>query len=232
MTTYDQPTQTVRTVDPAEDETRYHGAATDETQVHGTAQPAAQGYQSAGAELEDEIDPEGRQRERFGGLNWGASFFGWLVASGVAILVSGLLAGGVVALGGSADLLQAEAVGQGNVELAAAAILLGVLALAAYTGGYVAGRMSRFDGGRQGAGVWAIGLLMTAVVAGLGYVGATRADLLDSVNLSASELGGAVPASYAAAAGVGAAIVLLLAAVAGGKVGCRYHRKVDAAALG
>jgi hypothetical protein len=27
-----------------------------------------------------------RQRERFGGFNWGAAFFGWLVAVGVAAL--------------------------------------------------------------------------------------------------------------------------------------------------
>ena len=32
-----------------------------------------------------------RQREEFGGLNWGASFFGWLVAVGVGAIITGLL---------------------------------------------------------------------------------------------------------------------------------------------
>ena len=33
-----------------------------------------------------------RQRDEFGGLNWGASFFGWLVAVGVGAIITGLLA--------------------------------------------------------------------------------------------------------------------------------------------
>src|SRR5215212_6482031 len=33
-----------------------------------------------------------RQRDEFGGINWGASFFGWLVAVGVAALLTAILA--------------------------------------------------------------------------------------------------------------------------------------------
>ena len=33
-----------------------------------------------------------RQREEYGGINWGSAFFGWLVAVGVAVLLTGLLA--------------------------------------------------------------------------------------------------------------------------------------------
>ncbi|HEX7276904.1 MAG TPA: peptidoglycan-binding domain-containing protein, partial [Acidimicrobiales bacterium] len=33
-----------------------------------------------------------RRREEYGGTNWGAAFFGWLVAVGVAVLLTGLLA--------------------------------------------------------------------------------------------------------------------------------------------
>ena len=38
-----------------------------------------------------------RQREEFGGINWGAAFFGWLVAVGVAVLLTGLLAAARIA---------------------------------------------------------------------------------------------------------------------------------------
>ena len=40
-----------------------------------------------------------RQRDEFGGINWGASFFGWLVAVGVAALLTALLAAAGAAIG-------------------------------------------------------------------------------------------------------------------------------------
>ena len=40
-----------------------------------------------------------RQRDEFGGVNWGASFFGWLVAVGVATLLVALLAAAGAAVG-------------------------------------------------------------------------------------------------------------------------------------
>ena len=33
----------------------------------------------------------GRQRDAFGGLNWGSAFFGWLVAIGMAAILTGIL---------------------------------------------------------------------------------------------------------------------------------------------
>ena len=41
-----------------------------------------------------------RQREEYGGINWGASFFGWLVAVGIAALLIAVLsaAGTAIAL--------------------------------------------------------------------------------------------------------------------------------------
>ena len=40
-----------------------------------------------------------RQREEFGGVNWGAAFFGWLVAVGLGALLVGLLAAMGAAVG-------------------------------------------------------------------------------------------------------------------------------------
>ena len=44
------------------------------------------------------IDRE-RQRDEFGGLNWGAAFFGWLVAVGVATLLTAILSAAGAAIG-------------------------------------------------------------------------------------------------------------------------------------
>ncbi len=42
-------------------------------------------------------------RERFGGVNPGAAFFGWLVAVGVTILLAGILGAVAAAIGETAD---------------------------------------------------------------------------------------------------------------------------------
>ena len=40
-----------------------------------------------------------RQREEFGGLHWGSAFFGWLVAVGIATLLTALLSAAGAAVG-------------------------------------------------------------------------------------------------------------------------------------
>lgn len=45
------------------------------------------------------IAPGVRQRQEFGGLNWGAAFFGWLVAIGMAAIVTAILAAAGAGLG-------------------------------------------------------------------------------------------------------------------------------------
>ena len=92
-----------------------------------------------------------RQREEYGGVNWGAAFFGWLVAVGVAVLLTGLLAaaGAAIGLTESSAASEAQSTSPETLSLAGAIALLAVLAIAYYCGGYVAGRMSRFDGARQ-----------------------------------------------------------------------------------
>src|SRR5687768_6527699 len=95
------------------------------------------------------------QKDRFGGMKFGACFFGWLTATGLAVLLSTLL--GAVGFGldqaGTIDPNQAQADPAG-VGLAGAIVLLVVVLIAYFAGGYVAGRMARFDGVKQGLGVW------------------------------------------------------------------------------
>lgn len=169
-------------------------------------------------------------REKFGGLNLGAAFFGWLVAIGVAVILTGIVGAAVAAAGSSVNISQTEAQRQaGTIGLAAGIVLVAVLVIAYYAGGYVAGRMSRFDGGRQGLGVWVIGLLVTILAVIVGVVFGAQYNILDRVSLPRIP----VPTDQVTTGGIVTAVVLLLgtllAAMLGGKVGRRYHHRVDRA---
>jgi Kef-type K+ transport system membrane component KefB len=106
-------------------------------------------------------------------------------------------------------------------------LLLVVLAVAYYAGGYVAGRLARFDGARQGAGVWVLGLLITVALAVAGVVLGSEYNILNQLNLPRIPIDEGSLTTGGIIALVAAVLVTLLAAVAGGKVGERFHRKVD-----
>jgi amino acid transporter len=170
-------------------------------------------------------------REKFGGMNLGAGFFGWLVAIAIAILLTSIVGAIATALGSSSNVTQSDAQRQaGTIGIVAAIVLLLVLAIAYYTGGYVAGRMSRFDGGKQGLAVWLIGLAVTILAVVLGAVFGSQYNILDRVSLPRIP----VSTDQLSWGGIIAAVVILavtlFAAMAGGKVGHRYHNKVDRAA--
>ena len=170
-----------------------------------------------------------RQKDEFGGINWGASFFGWLVAVGVAALLTSLLVAAGAAIG-LTETTESEATANAEeLSLGGGIALLVVLMLAYYAGGYVAGRMSRFDGGRQGLGTWAIGLIVTVGLAVAGVILGDQYNVLEGLNLPSVPVGDQSFASGAVIAIVAILIGTALAAVAGGKVGERYHRRVDRA---
>jgi hypothetical protein len=173
-----------------------------------------------------------RQREEFGGINWGAAFFGWIVAIGIGVLLTAIVSAAGAAIGLTNNLSGKDAQSHaGTIGIVGGALLIAIAVIAYYAGGYVAGRMSRFDGARQGFAVWLLGLVITLLVAGAGAILGDQYNVFEQLNLpripvSASDLttGGAIAL---------AAIVVgsVLAAIAGGKVGQRYHRRVDRAAL-
>jgi hypothetical protein len=186
---------------------------------------------------EDELDeaatqPEVLARRRFGGTNWGACFFGWLVAVALTILLTSIVGAVLAAVGSTAHITQSDAQRQaGTLGLATAVTLFVVLVIGYYAGGYVAGRMSRFDGARQGLGVWFIGLAVTVLAVVLGAIFGHQYNLLDRVDLpripvSTEQLGwGALVTAVAVVVGTA------LAAVVGGAAGRRYHVRVDHAVL-
>ena len=90
--------------------------------------------------------------------------------------------------------------------------------------------MSRFDGARQGALVWIIGLLVTIVAAVLGWVFGDKYNVLDRVNLPRLPISAGRAGTGGVIAVVAMLVVTLLAAVLGGKIGNHYHTRVDKAA--
>ena len=166
--------------------------------------------------------------EKYGGVNAGAAFFGWLVAVAITILLSGIIGAVAAAVSDQADVTQNDAERAANtIGLVAAIILVAVLALAYYTGGYVAGRMSRFDGARQGLGVWVIGLVVTLIAVAVGWVFGDQYNVLDRVDLPRIPIPTDQVSSGGLITGLVVIVVTALAAMAGGTVGRRYHVKVD-----
>jgi hypothetical protein len=169
-----------------------------------------------------------RQREEYGGINWGAAFFGWLVAVGVAVLLTGLLAAAGAAIG-LTESSEAQSTPPETLSLAGAIALLAVLAIAYYCGGYVAGRMSRFDGARQGIGAWVVGLLITIGAAILAVIAGSEYNVVERANLPRLPIGEETLTTGGAIATVAIVLGTLLFAALGGVAGARYHRKVDRA---
>src|SRR3954467_10544264 len=173
-----------------------------------------------------------RQRDEFGGLHWGSAFFGWLVAVGIATLLTAILsaAGAAVGLtqGASRQDVTTSAV---TIGIIGGIVLLAILLIAYYAGGYVAGRMSRFSGPKQGLGVWIIALAVTVVLAVAGAVLGAKYNVLSQLNLPRIPIGEGALTTGGLIALAAAVLATLLAAVAGGKAGTHYHRKIDRAGI-
>jgi MFS family permease len=116
----------------------------------------------------------------------------------------------------------------GTIGIVGAAILVVILLLAYYGGGYVAGRMARFDGGRQGFRVWLLGLLVTIAAAVAGWIGGSQYNVFEQLNLPRIPVKEGDIATGAIITLVVVLVGTLLAAVAGGKAGDRYHARIDA----
>jgi hypothetical protein len=167
-----------------------------------------------------------RQRVRFGGIRWGSAFFGLLSAIGLAAMLLSIVAAAGVAIGVS----QIENVTDGDAEtidLGGAILVLAILALSWFCGGYVAGRMARFDGMRQGIGVWGWTVLIGIVLAIAAIIGGSEYDVFAQLNLPNIAVGDETLTTGGAITLAAALVVTLIAAIAGGKVGDRFHRRVD-----
>jgi hypothetical protein len=172
-----------------------------------------------------------RERQAFGGsIQWEAAFFGWLAAIGLAAILVAMVVGAGVAVG----LTELDADAQTRVEelsLGGGALLVAILAIAYASGGYVAARMARFDGWRQGLGVWLLSLLLTVALAITAWIAGGDINPLESLELPRIPVeegpltrGGAIAMAIIA-------LAALLAAIGGGVIGERFHRAVDRAGI-
>ncbi|HZC18890.1 MAG TPA: hypothetical protein VE225_04200, partial [Rubrobacteraceae bacterium] len=158
-----------------------------------------------------------------------ASFIGSvfaLVCGGVLLSISGFALG---LLGFTFNLASLE----NNADTITGLVAVGlVLFLAYFLGGYVAGRLARFDGGRNGAATVLWGILLSFILALFGSFllpGPLSGLLQDFVRT------GVVPAvnSLTAAGVVGLGIVVgallleLLGGFLGGRLGNTYHTRID-----
>lgn len=197
-------------------------------------------FQHAAADLGmDRESVHARESEKYGGMKIGSAFFGFTSAIGIAALLTSLLTGTGVALSLSnnttAEQINDQAAAATDtaktIGLIGAIALLVIIAVAYFSGGYVAGRMARFNGTKQGLAVWLWSILFAVVVAVLVLIFGSKLDVLSNLNLPRIPLdeGQVTTAGIIAIAAV--VVVSLGAALLGGKAGMAYHRRVDKTGL-
>src|SRR5688572_17299311 len=102
------------------------------TDLAATASTAStEGAHATRGAVHDAVDA---QHARYGGIKWGAAFFGWLSANGLAVILLAILSAAGVAFGlsqvSSADQAAQEASAQADtIGIAGGIALLGVLFL-------------------------------------------------------------------------------------------------------
>lgn len=107
------------------------------------------------------------------------------------------------------------------------------LFVAYYCGGYVAGRMARFAGVKQGIAVWIWAVVIAVVVAIVAAIAGSQFNILGQLNSFPR-----IPIDEGTLTVTGivtvviVAVISLLGAILGGLGGMRYHRKVDRVGLG
>jgi heme/copper-type cytochrome/quinol oxidase subunit 2 len=180
-----------------------------------------------------------RENEAFGGVKIFCAFFGWLTATGMTVLLTALVAAAGAGVGLAsdasdiADAANDRGVSAEQIGWAGVVLVLVIVFVSYYSGGYVAGRMARFDGIRQGLAVFGWTVFIAIVIAVLGAVAGSKYDVLDELNsfpripndLSDLSLEAVVVL-------VGVIAAALVGAMVGGLAGMHFHRKVDRTGLG
>jgi len=186
---------------------------------------------SAGAERSGTTrEVVAEQRERFGGMKFGACFFGWLTATGTIVLLTALLTavGAGVGLGREIPADPAAAPVD-KIGVVGAIVVLVTIFVGYLAGGYVAGRMARFNGAKQGFGVWLWAIVAAVVIA--------IVSLLVGAQYNFGTVSGLprmpIDRGYLSVVGIITAVlvvvVALVGAVLGGLSGMRFHRRIDRA---
>ena len=191
------------------------------------AKPYPRGYFEAVEERED------RLRDMYGGVDWLASFLGFVFSIVLASVFSTVVGLVLVPLGFPPEISG----GQLGASVLTGLAVLGVLIFLTYFfGGYVSGRLARFDGGRNGAMVLAWTFIVVLIVSLVAVVfsgflpGGAAEVVVGLVQATRSAVDGLAGTGVA---GIVVAVVALLLALLGGffggRLGGRYHTEIDRA---
>ncbi len=187
--------------------------------------PSVEGTPSPTQSFEPIVDPE---LLSYRGFKFGAAFFGWLIAIAMSVLLSVEVSSAALGTAEILDYTRADAEAQpGAAGITAATVGVLMLTLAFYSGGYVAGRLARFDGGRNGFGVWMFAFLFAVLAAGAGALLNSQYDLLADVNRPDVSLSTDTITTGGIIAAAALVVLTLLFSIVGGKAGKRYHDKID-----
>ncbi len=214
--------------DPRSTVSGAHAAGTDDTRTGTTDRTVVPARETVVA----------REREEHGGIKVGSCFFGWLTATGMAVLLTALAAAAGAALGLANntdvnDATNASADQVDTVTIISGIVLLVIIFVSYYCGGYVAGRMARFDGVKQGIGVWLWAIIVAIIVAIIGAVAGAKYNVLQQLNsFPRIPLDEGTITNAGVIALIGVLVASLVGALLGGLAGMRFHRKVDATGLG
>lgn len=207
-------------------ETKAMRAPTERGDRQGTTAGQPRGYFEAMEEREE------RLREIYGGIDWLASFLGFVFALVAGAFLAGIAGLVLVPLGFSPNL---NAGVLGPAAITGLVVVGVVLFLTYFFGGYVSGRLARFDGGLNG-----IMLVLWTLVAGLlvvlaggilssflpaGLAGQLRNVVQGSLLPAFDNLVGIGAIGIGIL--VGAFLVALLGGFVGGRTGGRYHTDID-----
>jgi len=182
--------------------------------------------------FEEAEEREERLRDMYGGVDWLASFLGFIFSDVVGALFSAVAGLVLVPLGFSLDFSSG---GFGPAVITGLVVVAVLLFLTYFFGGYVAGRLARFDGGRNGAMtvVWGIIIMLLLTVVGGLFGGFLPGNLIEQLQ---SLVRDSVAPAFQGLMGlglVGAGIALgvllieLLGGFLGGRAGARYHTEID-----
>lgn len=173
---------------------------------------------------------------RFGGIKIGSAFFGWMTATGISALLVALVTAVTLLAGAAGNVAPSTVLYQASrnfqtVSIIGALMLAAILFVAFYCGGFVAGRMARFDGARQGLAVWLWAVLASVAAAALvALAGPQFNSVLDATAFPGLAAKGEALTSGGIAALFIAALVTLAASVLGGRAGMHFHRRAELAA--
>ncbi|WP_410786940.1 hypothetical protein [Kribbella sp. C-35] len=155
------------------------------------------------------------------GVSFGVAFFGWLVAGGIVVLLLASVGAVGTQIGWN------RLAGWEWAYVTAWIVIVVLLGIGAFSGGYAGGRMVPAHGGRQGLDVWLLSWGATALIVGLGYVASREYDLVARIDWTSLPIAETDRTPAALVGLVAILLVTLVSAVVGGAAGSRCSARLN-----